>query len=61
MTPIHPSWDQKIGEVYICSANALDFYMENLVYKKERFDRLSQNELQILTNRIVLVERQLKI
>jgi hypothetical protein len=53
--------DQKIGEVYICSVNTLDFYVENLVYEKERFDRLSRNKLQILTDGIVLVERQLKI
>jgi hypothetical protein len=56
MTPIYLAWDCKIGNTYICSVNALDIYIEHLIYKKQRLDRLSRKELQILTDGIVFVE-----
>jgi hypothetical protein len=51
----------KDRDTYICSANALEIYVDHLIYEKERFDRLSQKELQILTDGIIFVEGLLEI
>jgi hypothetical protein len=59
-TPIYLAWDQKIGMAYIFSVNALELYVEHLIYEKERLDRLSPKEHQILTNGIVFVKGQLE-
>ena len=61
MTVIYLGWDGKIGDTYICSANALDMYVEMLIYEKEKFDNLSEREVQCLMDRIVFVKGRLEI
>ena len=61
MTVIYLGWDGKIDNAYICSANALDMYVETLIYEKEKFDNLSEKEVQCLMDGIVFVKGQLEI